>query len=112
MYISEASEEEYRKIGIDILSRKINKEYDEKKYIKPKLRELSNMEIEIIHQSGNLTFEEMLNEWENLGICILDNDLYNCSRYRKFCDCHDCLIDYINNNIDVDNSIKKVLVKK
>lgn len=74
-----------------------NKEENECEYEIPKLKELSEEEIEDIHKRGKITPEEKLKEWERLDLCAPGDAIGSAAwRCHKFRNCHDCLVDYAN----------------
>ena len=80
----------------------VKEEYVDKR---PKLKKLSEEEINSIHQRGNITAEEKVIEWEQTKTCApgIKND--RCSKFNH--NCHDCLIEYASNKKEY-KSIKKL----
>lgn len=66
---------------------------EDREYPKPVLIELSDEEVEEIHNKGMITPEEMLNELNEMQFCPFTN---GCNRCSEFQNCNDCLIDYVN----------------
>lgn len=52
--------------------------------------------IKEIHDRGNLTSEEIVKEWESIGLCAPGDNIGSAKeRCEKFgYDCHMCLTDY------------------
>ena len=71
------------------------KSYDAKTYVSPKLKELSEEEIILIHENGFITPQEMVDEWESFDLCAPGDSGFN-ERCHEFKNCHDCLVDYAN----------------
>lgn len=65
----------------------------EEVYVKPVLKELTQEEIDEIHQRGMITPREMLEELNGMQYCPYTN---GCSRCYEFANCDDCLIDHVN----------------
>ena len=93
-------------------------------YEKKQLKELTEEEINYIHSKGMIIPEEILEEWDNAGICAPSLTEKNVSdRCKNFSSCRSCLINYLNkNNIneyasvfeyqeDIKKSFTKVLKK-
>ena len=74
--------------------------YEKPNYIKPKLKELSEEEIEEIHSKGLITPAEKVKEWEDLDLCAPGDAIgsagWRCKKFHH--NCHDCLVDYANGN--------------
>lgn len=70
-------------------------QYDD--YEVPKLKELTEEQIENIHVRGKITPAEKLKEWEELDLCAPGDAIGSAAwRCHKFRNCHDCLVDYAN----------------
>lgn len=70
-------------------------QYDD--YEVPKLKELTEEQIQDIHTRGKMTPEEKIREWEGLDLCAPGDAIGSAAwRCHKFRNCHDCLVDYAN----------------
>lgn len=67
-------------------------------YVKPQFKELSQEQIDDIHQRGKITPAEIVKEWEGMDLCAPGDAIGSAAwRCRKFHhNCHDCLVDYAN----------------
>lgn len=66
-------------------------------YEVPRLKELTEEQIEDIHARGKITSEEKVREWEGLDLCAPRDAIGSAAwRCHKFKNCHDCLVDYAN----------------
>lgn len=64
-------------------------------YEVPRLKELTQEQIEDIHARGKKTPEEQIREWEELSLCAPGDAIGSVAwRCHKFKNCHDCLVDY------------------
>ena len=71
------------------------KNYNEEDYVKPEFKPLTKEQINNIHERGKITPEEMVEEWEDFGLCAPGDSGFN-ERCHNFANCHDCLVDYSN----------------
>ena len=68
-------------------------------YEKPKFKELTQEQIKDIHARGKITPQEKVKEWEGMDLCAPGDAIGSAAwRCRKFKNCHDCLVDYANQN--------------
>ncbi len=76
---------------------KLNFKKNNPNYVKPEFKTLTKEEIDDIHNRGKITPEEMVREWEGMGLCAPSDNNRNASwRCKKFNNCRDCLVDYAN----------------
>lgn len=81
----------------------------EKPYVKPQLKPLTAEQIAEIHSRGKITPAEQLAEWESWGLCAPGDAIGSAAwRCRKFRNCHDCLIDFVNEH-DEYTSIVQIM---
>ena len=67
-------------------------------YNQPEFKQLSQDEIYHIHSKGKLTAQEWVKQWESLGVCAPGDHSGSAAwRCEQFNNCHDCLVDYVNN---------------
>ena len=67
--------------------------------VKPKFKELTREQIKDIHARGKITPQEKVKEWEGMDLCAPGDAIGSAAwRCRKFKNCHDCLVDYANQN--------------
>ena len=95
-------------IILDLISEhKSNKKSKTEKQIKndsyatatPQFKVLTQEQIDAVHSGGRSTPEEKVKEWEGLGLCAPGDAIGSAAwRCRKFKNCHDCLVDYANQN--------------
>ena len=72
---------------------------EESGYVKPQFKELTQEQIDDIHARGKITPEEKVKEWEGMDLCAPGDAIGSAAwRCRKFKNCHDCLVDYANQN--------------
>ncbi len=70
---------------------------EQNNYEIPKLKKLTEKQIEDIHARGKITPAEKLKEWEGAGLCAPGDAIEGAAwRCHKFRNCHDCLVDYAN----------------
>lgn len=73
------------------------KEENKEPYIKPMFKPLTQEQIDDIHNRGKITPEEMVKEWNDMGLCAPGDAIGSASwRCEKFKNCQDCLTDYAN----------------
>lgn len=79
-------------------------------YVKPKLKELTQEQIDDIHARGKITPQEKVKEWEGMDLCAPGDAIGSAAwRCRKFhYNCHDCLVDYANEH-DEYTSFKDIM---
>lgn len=66
-------------------------------YVKPTFKPLTQEQIDDIHNRGKITPEEMVKEWNDMGLCAPGDAIGSASwRCEKFKNCQDCLTDYAN----------------
>ncbi len=67
-------------------------------YVKPELRELSEEEINAIHERGYITPSEAYHEWKCMDLCAPGDAIGSAKErcYRFDHKCSDCLKDYAN----------------
>lgn len=76
---------------------KTEKKLEESGYIRPQFKELTQDQIDDIHARGKITPEEKVKEWEGMDLCAPGDAIGSAAwRCRKFKNCHDCLVDYVN----------------
>ena len=72
---------------------------EESGYVKPQFKELTQEQIKDIHARGKITPQEKVKEWEGMDLCAPGDAIGSAAwRCRKFKNCHDCLVDYANQN--------------
>ena len=90
------NEKEYIEFIKEALKKEVQrKNYDEKTYVSPIFKKLTEEEINAIHQQGMITPKEIVQEWEDFDLCTPGNSGFN-KRCHDFKNCHECLIDYAN----------------
>ena len=84
----------------DLSKKEINKEEcPNENYVEPKIKKLTEDQIKDIHLRGKITPAEKVKEWEDIGVCAPGDAIGSASwRCDKFKNCHDCLVDYANEN--------------
>lgn len=66
-------------------------------YEVPKLKPLTAEQIAEIHARGKITPAEAIAEWDDLDLCAPGDGMGGAAwRCRKFKCCHDCLVDFAN----------------
>ena len=74
-------------------------------YVRPVLKELTQEQIDDIHARGKLTPVEKVKEWESLDLCAPGDAIgsagWRCKKFHH--NCHECLIDYANQNEEHDS---------
>lgn len=83
---------------------------EEDNYTKPQFKELTEEQIADIHSRGKITPEEVVEEWENMGLCApgdaIGSAAWRCKKFKYHC--HDCLVDYANENDEYTSFFKEV----
>ena len=78
-------------------------------YVRPQFKPLTHEQIEDIHSRGKITPAEMVKEWESLDLCApgdaIGSAAWRCKKFRHCC--HDCLVDYANENDEYESFFKK-----
>ena len=86
-----------------------NEEYITDDYFRPQFKPLTHEQIEDIHLRGKITPAEMVKEWESLDLCApgdaIGSAAWRCKKFRHCC--HDCLVDYANENDEYESFFKK-----
>ena len=82
-------------------------------YRTPKQRILTDKQIEMIHSKGKLTPAEKVKEWESHDLCApgdaIGSAKYRCRKFNH--NCHDCLVDYANQNDEYEPINFKIVNK-
>lgn len=79
--------------------------------IKPQFKELTQEQIDEIHSRGKITPAEKVNEWEGLDLCAPGDAIGSAAwRCKKFNNCHDCLVDYANDNDEYESFFKDLKI--
>lgn len=71
--------------------------------------ELHKQTVDEAHSKSELTPEEKVKYWEDLGLCAPGDAVGSAAwRCKKFKDCHECLLDYAYQNNEYDLMYKKL----
>lgn len=90
------SNEEYKEYIRESLRNEFQrKNYDEETYVSPSFKKMNKERVDEIHSKGLITPEEVVSEWESIGLCTPGDSGFN-ERCNNFKNCHDCLVDYSN----------------
>lgn len=82
-------------------------------YEHPKFKELTQEQIDDIHNRGMITPAEKVKEWESWDLCAPGDAIGSAAwRCRKFDNCHDCLVDYANNKEEYTSIYEIMKVSK
>ena len=72
------------------------------------VRKYSVKEIKEIHERGNLTPWEAVEEWEDFGLCVPANS----ARCHVFNNCHECLVNYASKDVEYEPIMKYFDINK
>lgn len=92
-----------------IISPKVICDYTISRYKSGK--ELTQSQVDEIHERGKITAFEKAKEWEGLGLCAPGDAIDSAAnRCHSFSSCHNCLTDYASKRKEYDKlELKQVL---
>lgn len=81
---------------------------EQRNYIKPEFKPLTQEQVDDIHSRGKITPAEKVQEWEDMDLCApgdaIGGAAWRCKKFKYHC--HDCLVDYANEQEEYTSMFK------